>query len=85
VYDVGLGKETLSGALLMNSIEHVEGMFCLGIPGGEMRDHGFSDLGFLLFLVVELNVSESVGYVEVSFGSEFTMCMDGSDVVAVVT
>jgi hypothetical protein len=43
VYDVGLGKESLSKSLSMSSIKHVEGLFCL-----ERRD-GRWGMGVLIW------------------------------------
>ncbi len=43
----------------MSSMEHVEGMFCLGMRGGEMGDGG-CDLGFFM-RAGELSVSGDVG------------------------
>ncbi len=40
VYDVGIGKKTLTRSLLLSSIDHVEGMFCLGRRVGKMGGWG---------------------------------------------
>jgi hypothetical protein len=45
VYDVGFGKESLSGSISMSSMNNIEGMCCLARRGGYMND-GDSDMGF---------------------------------------
>jgi len=40
VYEVGRGRESMSGSLSVSSMEQVVGMFCLGRRGGEMGDGG---------------------------------------------
>ena len=55
---------------------HVEGIFCLGRRGGEIRDGG-SDLGFLLIRVKEFNVSGCVGFVELWVGVVVCVCKLG--------
>ncbi len=49
VYEVGRGRESLSGSLSMRFMEQVVGMFCLGRLGGEM-----GDCGSVLYLVLRI-------------------------------
>jgi hypothetical protein len=53
---VGFGKESLSRSLSMSSMVHVEGIFCLGRRGGEIRDDG-------LYLVIFVYTCRGVEYV----------------------
>ena len=49
VYEVGRGRESLSGSLSVSFTEQVLGMFCLGRRGGEMGDGGS-----VLYLVLRI-------------------------------
>ena len=40
VYDVGLGKESRYGSLLLSYMEQVMGVCCMGRRGGETGDGG---------------------------------------------
>ena len=48
--DVGLGRESHFGSLLVNLMEQVKGMRCMGRRGGEMGDGGY---GLGLFLRID--------------------------------
>ena len=61
MYVVGFGKEFRYGSLLMISIFHVSGTFCLGRREGKIGDGGSNLLVFVL-RVGELNVSGSAWY-----------------------
>jgi hypothetical protein len=63
VHEVSFGKESLSGSLSMSSMEHKEGMVCLGKRSGEIGGGG-SDLSLFL-RDGELNVSQGNGYAEI--------------------